>query len=159
MRSFSVARAWRPTVDLPLSSNVRPQNTKMSDEHFYARVADELRRGGPISGLWAKAFAECNGDDSRSKALYLRLRVQQLKQAERAARKAEEAAQQASEQEQIVRQRREEAEAEERLEHDRKVENAARPFYKRTISGDVASFIVVLGFMLLLLSAFFLFSG
>ena len=46
---------------------------------FYERVVHELASTGPLPGLWARAFADCDGDDNRAKALYLRLRVAQLK--------------------------------------------------------------------------------
>jgi leucyl aminopeptidase (aminopeptidase T) len=143
----------------PLIQTLGRKIETMSDEHFYSRVAEELRQRGPIPGLWAKAFVECNGDDARSKALYIKSRVEQLKRAHDAERKAEVAAQQALEQERIVSRRLEQAEAQTRLERDQKAANAALPFYKRTVSSDVASFIVVLGFMLLLLSIFFLFAN
>lgn len=59
-----------------------------SDEHLYALVTDELRRSGPIPGLWAKAFAEAEGIEYRAQALYLRYRVEQLACAEAEARRA-----------------------------------------------------------------------
>jgi hypothetical protein len=59
------------------------------DEAAYAKVIDELQRTGPVPALWAKAFAESNGDEKASKALYLRLRVAQvLKQQKLAAAQA-----------------------------------------------------------------------
>ena len=54
----------------------------MNDERLYAEVVQELRLRGPIAGLWAKAYAEANGNESQAKALYLRYRVKQLTQAE-----------------------------------------------------------------------------
>lgn len=39
----------------------------------------ELGSGAPRPGLWAKAFAESEGDERKSKALYIKLRVQQEK--------------------------------------------------------------------------------
>jgi len=54
----------------------------MSDERFYAKVVEELRSSDPVPGLWAKAFAESQGDQSVAKALYLRLRASQLEAAE-----------------------------------------------------------------------------
>ena len=50
----------------------------MTDEQLYARVIAELSREGPVRALWAKAYAESNGDDQATRALYLRLRVGQL---------------------------------------------------------------------------------
>ena len=50
----------------------------MSDENLYARVVEELSTQGPVRGLWAKAYAEANGNHEAAQALYLRLRVAQL---------------------------------------------------------------------------------
>jgi hypothetical protein len=55
----------------------------MNDERFYADVVEELRLHGPVPGLWAKAYAEANGNKPQAEALYLRYRVEQLVQAER----------------------------------------------------------------------------
>jgi len=56
----------------------------MNDERLYADVVEELRLHGPIPGLWAKAYAEANGNKPQAEALYLRYRVEQLAQAEQA---------------------------------------------------------------------------
>jgi hypothetical protein len=65
------------------------------DEAAYAKVLDELQKTGPVPALWAKAFAETNGDEKATKALYLRLRVAQvLKQQKIAAAQASEEARQ-----------------------------------------------------------------
>ncbi len=50
----------------------------MNDEQIYAEVVDELRKNSPNPGLWAKVFAEANGDESIAKAKYLRIRAQQI---------------------------------------------------------------------------------
>ncbi|MBK8336626.1 MAG: hypothetical protein IPL03_08515 [Sterolibacteriaceae bacterium] len=55
----------------------------MNNEHLYERVVEELRVLGPKEGLWAKAFAETNGQEAQAKALYLRYRVEQLAELER----------------------------------------------------------------------------
>ena len=66
-----------------------------ADEAAYAKVLEELQRTGPVPALWAKAFAETNGDEKASKALYLRLRVAQvLKQQRIAAAQASDEARQ-----------------------------------------------------------------
>lgn len=62
-----------------------------NDEHLYAFVTDELRRSGPIPGLWAKSFAEAEGVEQRAQALYLRYRVEQLAYAEAEAQRAKKA--------------------------------------------------------------------
>lgn len=51
--------------------------SSIGDEH-YETVADEVTKGDIKKGLWAKAFAEASGDEVSAKALYLRLRAEQL---------------------------------------------------------------------------------
>lgn len=86
-----------------------------NDEHLYAFVTDELRRSGPIPGLWAKAFAEAEGVEHRAQALYLRYRVEQLAYAEAEllrSRQAENLATHVAEREREEAERRERAKAE-----------------------------------------------
>lgn len=49
------------------------------DEQLYEIAARELEANAPRKGLYAKAFAEAMGDEAKTKALYLRFRVAQLK--------------------------------------------------------------------------------
>ena len=48
------------------------------EEELYAQAAAELEDGNRDEGLWAKCFAECDGDENRAKALYLKTRVGRL---------------------------------------------------------------------------------
>jgi len=50
----------------------------MSKQEFYDSVAKELEQESIDRGLWTKAFAEADGDRGRARALYIRLRVDQL---------------------------------------------------------------------------------
>lgn len=49
----------------------------LCEEDIYATALSELELGGTRPGLWAKAYAESDGDEAKSKALYIKLRVQQ----------------------------------------------------------------------------------
>lgn len=51
-----------------------------SDDALFTQVARELATRNVVEGLWTKAFALENGDDSKAKAHYIRLRVAQLQQ-------------------------------------------------------------------------------
>ncbi len=48
------------------------------DDRFFAVVAKELSVGRKDVALWTKAFAFADGDENKTKALYIRLRVEQL---------------------------------------------------------------------------------
>ena len=48
----------------------------LDEEAIYAEALVELKSGKTRPGLWAKAFAESEGDESKSQALYIKLRVQ-----------------------------------------------------------------------------------
>ena len=50
-----------------------------SDKDLYQAAAEELARGSADPGLLAKAFAESGGNSAGTEALYLKLRVKELK--------------------------------------------------------------------------------
>jgi len=50
------------------------------DDQLYDIVAKEIRSGTLVDGLYARAFAEANGDKDKAQAKYIKLRVAQLRQ-------------------------------------------------------------------------------
>lgn len=50
----------------------------MSEIEAYEKVAEEVDSGKVKAGLWAKSFAESNGDENRTRALYMKLRVAEI---------------------------------------------------------------------------------
>lgn len=56
----------------------------MNDDAFYDEVARELQAKQMIPGLWTKAYAEAGGEVEKARALYIRLRVEQLSEARNA---------------------------------------------------------------------------
>lgn len=50
----------------------------MNDDVYYDQVAQELQAKTMVPGVWAKAFAEANGQIDRARALYIKHRVVQL---------------------------------------------------------------------------------
>ncbi len=52
---------------------------RLIDEQLYAQVATELSTDDIKIGLWTKATAEANGNESRIKSLYIKYRVQAIK--------------------------------------------------------------------------------
>lgn len=53
--------------------------SRLKEEQLYEAVVDELQAGTRRNGLWAKALANSNGDESKAKALYIAYRVQSIK--------------------------------------------------------------------------------
>ncbi len=49
------------------------------DEQVHGTVASEIAAGELVPGLWAKAFAQADGNEQRAKAIYIKLRVEQIK--------------------------------------------------------------------------------
>ena len=70
----------------PDSQRTIPLATIIDDERFYAEIAGELETGGIDKGLWTRLYAECDGDEKRTKVLYIRQRAERLIAAERARR-------------------------------------------------------------------------
>lgn len=58
----------------------------MDDEKYYQVVADELRDNRIKDALWTKAIAKSQGDENKTKATYIQLRVEQLIQKEKRSR-------------------------------------------------------------------------
>jgi len=56
------------------------------NERIYAAVAEELESGNFDKGLWTRMFAEAEGDENRTKALYIKRRAERLIAAEESAR-------------------------------------------------------------------------
>lgn len=56
----------------------------MDMEHLYEIAAKELEVNAPRKGLYARAFSEAMGEEAKAKAIYIRLRVEQLEDTLRA---------------------------------------------------------------------------
>ena len=54
-------------------------DVRKAEEALYAMAMEEVTSGDLKPGLWAKAFADSEGSEARAKALYLKLRVQTMK--------------------------------------------------------------------------------
>lgn len=52
---------------------------RLLEERLYEIVLEELQKGVRRAGLWAKALAKSEGDESKAKALYISFRAQSLK--------------------------------------------------------------------------------
>ena len=61
----------------------KPMNLdEFTEEEFWATAMTELETGQRRPGLWAKAFAGSEGDETKAKVAYLKTRVQQLAEAQ-----------------------------------------------------------------------------
>ncbi|MFT4589121.1 MAG: hypothetical protein ACI9VS_002497 [Candidatus Binatia bacterium] len=49
-----------------------------NDEKYYEIVAKEIRQNRINDAVWTKAIAESGGDENKTKAVYIQLRVKQL---------------------------------------------------------------------------------
>ena len=65
---------------LPTSGDT---SANAGDDIFYEEVALELQEEPMLPGLWTKAYAEMEGDDAKTRALYIKYRVAQLAEARR----------------------------------------------------------------------------
>lgn len=54
----------------------------MDDQYFYEQAISEIRERRVIEAVWAKAFAEADGDQKRTTARYIAIRVEQMKAAQ-----------------------------------------------------------------------------
>ena len=89
-KTFDANEAYSHSVNttLPLAPTMIEKST---EEDFWATAMNEVETGQRRPGVWAKAFAECDGDETRAKVAYLKARVGQLTNAAEAQVAQEEA--------------------------------------------------------------------
>ena len=62
-----------------ISTKILPNTvSSQSDEEFFAIAFQEVNSGNTVQGLWAKCFAQADGDENKTKARYLSARAGQL---------------------------------------------------------------------------------
>jgi len=71
IKALTVAVEQVPVVQIPVP---HPKH----DDTVYLVIATELDSGKTDRGLWTRLFAECDGDDARTRAAYIRARAVQL---------------------------------------------------------------------------------
>ena len=79
-----------PSMAVAQSADVMALDNVTEENHWAAAMA-EVESGQRRPGVWAKAFAESEGDETKAKVAYLKARVQQLTDAVRAVEAREEA--------------------------------------------------------------------
>ena len=74
---FVLGYVWR--MFKPLKEALAQQNmAEVNDEKLWERASIELNSDARNAGLWAKSFAESNGDEAKAKAMYLKEAVKKL---------------------------------------------------------------------------------
>jgi len=63
---------------LPVTQSPRAEAPRQTDESLWEQALNEIESSNRVQGLWAKSFAEANGDENKAKAIYLKARVSQL---------------------------------------------------------------------------------
>ncbi len=77
-RDSAIGKSTKPSraAEIPSSQST---TALPDDSRFFGLVAKELTLNQRDEGLWTMAFALENGDEAKTKAHYIRLRVKQLK--------------------------------------------------------------------------------
>jgi hypothetical protein len=70
---------WRKLVGKITQVKMNVKMDSLEEEKLYEFVMDELENGMVRKGVWGKAVAKSNGNDSQIKSNYLDLRVKSLK--------------------------------------------------------------------------------
>jgi hypothetical protein len=85
--------------------------SRLNEELLYERVVNELESGQTRPGIWGKALADSEGDEQKARALYIKYRVQAIKDeadvAEAIAEQRKEVERQGREAQEKLRQREE----------------------------------------------------
>lgn len=79
------AQVANATTQSPPPTPIQPPTSFAVDEDaVYATVAAELESGNTDKGLWIRIYAECDGDEQKTKICYIRQRAERLLAIERA---------------------------------------------------------------------------
>ena len=62
-----------------LKRKIKGSKGRLKEEAIYSAVMKEMKAGLKSDGLWGQAIAETEGNEKKAKALYIKLRVQALK--------------------------------------------------------------------------------
>ena len=63
--------------------NSAPVAVLVDEDAIYAAIGKELETGSTDKGLWTRLFAEYDGDENRTKVVYIKQRAEKLKSIER----------------------------------------------------------------------------
>lgn len=75
--SGGAVKAGEPNMVTPAESFV------VDEDAIYASIANELESGATDKGLWIRLFAECDGDENRTRVAYIKQRAEKLIAAEK----------------------------------------------------------------------------
>ena len=80
-----VGEAIEATKSLGIFDKLKLDNTstRLSDDDLFEQAYDELQNDELVKGVWARALSDSGGDEKKAEALYLKLRVQHLKDEKR----------------------------------------------------------------------------
>lgn len=96
-----------PQVTRDIQVATLPASAESPEEDLWEAALKEVDGTQRRNGLWAKVFAQTNGDENKAKAAYISLRVEQLQEEQRLAREEKDRLAQA-EQERLFEQRSQE---------------------------------------------------
>lgn len=70
--------AEKNTSNQPLQPTHAEAHVEVGENAIYAVIAEELKSGNTDQGLWTRLFAECDGDENKTRARYISHRARQL---------------------------------------------------------------------------------
>lgn len=79
---FFIGWAYGKLRNIQIKKSTRLRGStesRLFEEEIYAQVAEELAQGKRKDSLWAKALAESDGIENKAKSLYIKYRVQSIK--------------------------------------------------------------------------------
>lgn len=62
-----------------LKRQIKGKAGRLKESAIYAEVMKEIKSGKRHDGIWGQAFSETEGDEKKADALYIKLRVQSVK--------------------------------------------------------------------------------
>ena len=76
-KQFQEETSSKPNIKNKAINSIIKIDTTLENK-FYEQAWSEIESDNLKKSLWAKSFSECNGDSDKTKAKYIKLRVQEL---------------------------------------------------------------------------------
>ena len=77
----AAAQTRNATPSSQYSANIAStsEQAEIDDNLIYEQIANELETGNTDKGLWTRLFAECDGDEKKTRTLYIKQRVEAIR--------------------------------------------------------------------------------
>ena len=80
--TFKVMKLDSDIIDSITNLNKNKVEALINEDEIYEKIMIEIENDKKIKSTWAKSFAQSNGDENKANALYINLRIEEIKKSQ-----------------------------------------------------------------------------